>query len=73
MSCEDIATIMKCNKLTVSRILKLYEEDHLCLRRAGSGRPRKTNDRDNLHILLEVKRNRNINCTQIKKSAAECF
>jgi len=65
-SYADTASRMKVSKSTVRRILKLYEEDRLCERRVGSGRPRETSDRDNNHIVLAVQRNRNITCSEIK-------
>jgi len=65
-SYSKIAHQTGVNKTNIIRIAKLFEEDPECKRRPGSGRPRETTITEDRHMLLEVKRDRNITCTEIK-------
>jgi len=67
-SYEEIGRIYGRNKSTICEIVKHFDEDPECKRRKGSGRPRKTTKNDDRHILLEVKRNHNINHHEIKEN-----
>src|SRR5450756_1390830 len=67
-SYEEIGRIYGRNKSTIREVVILFDEDPECKRRKGSGRPRKTTKNDDRHILLEVRRNRNITHYQIKEN-----
>ena len=65
---KQLATDMKISTKTVNKWWKQYNEGGNLGRKEGSGRPRKTTEADDKHILLSVKRNRRISIKEIKEN-----
>ena len=66
-----IGEILNVDRRTVSRTFKRIMETKSYARRPGSGRKRKTSDKDDTRIIREVKKNRCISAKDIMKEIPE--
>jgi transposase len=65
-SLQDLATQFGRSKSTMLRAVRKHDEDPQCERGEVSGRPKKLTEREESHIILSLKRQRDVSCTQIK-------
>lgn len=63
---KDIACYMQCHISSIYRVVKKTLGENPFLRKPGSGRPRKTSQRDVTRIIREVKKNPSITGHEIK-------
>jgi transposase len=66
LSLRAIATRLQRSPETIRAVIRKYDEIGFCGRLPGSGRKRKTSDRDDRAIVREVKKNRRITAHEIQ-------
>ena len=66
MTCKAAALKFDVSTYTVHSIFAKYKENGTIDRKKGSGRPRKTNERDDRTIVRAVKMNRDITSNEIR-------
>ena len=65
MSCSEVAKRLGINKSTVSRIFSRWRLSSSIERKPGSGRKRKTTDRDDRQIMVYAKRTRFVSSSEL--------
>ena len=72
MSCRQIAKKLKRNDTCISRFVKRFKATKEYSRRSGSGRKRKTTDRDDRYIVRQALKKRRISASKFWNIVEHC-